>query len=225
MSKGDVDHALHEQRLPRRRAQRGRPEVVRCAEGARASFTVTVVGRSSPDAVVQAHEPGRRHRCEAGIGGHPDGRRRQLRHRRRRREQASSGGRLRRPSCGQRAGWPGHCGRRGGRRRVRVRLPRRTAHVHASRGDRAGPARRRRSPSVCCISRTCTWLPGRRTSRSGCVRSRDLHPDLVVDTGDNLGHEDGLRGVERGPASRSPASRASSCTDRTTTSDRRPRTR
>ena len=36
------------------------------------------------------------------------------------------------------------------------------------------------------------------TDKQEWVRSlADLHPDLVVDTGDNLGHEDGLRGVER----------------------------
>ena len=38
--------------------------------------------------------------------------------------------------------------------------------------------------------------PWQRSSRSGCARRR-LKPDLIVNTGDNLGHERGIEGIRR----------------------------
>ncbi len=114
-----------------------------------------------------------------------------------------------------------HRDRRGGRCRARMGVAGR-AHRWTLRDARcAGPPRRRGPRSGCCTCPTCTWRRGSATSRPGSRSLADLQPDLIVDTGDNLGHATRHRGIRRAFDAVRAASPASSCTGRTTTRPRR----
>ena len=81
-----------------------------------------------------------------------------------------------------------------------------------------GAARRRRADQGAAPLRPAHGAVAARQAGVGARRSPSCEPDLIVDTGDNLGHERGIEGIRRAFERVRAASPACSSTARTTTS-------
>ena len=93
-----------------------------------------------------------------------------------------------------------HRARRGGggrARRGRLGHRHRAVPLHPAAPRAAAPARRARSPSRVLHLSDAHMAPWQRRKQQWIASLAALEPDLVVNTGDNLGHELGLRGLRR----------------------------